>query len=207
MRHTATYFTIIIFLFLMAASSLHAQDNHAFGVRAGYNDSRLNGGLSNISEVNHRFSYSFAAFYRRALFGNFYLQPELSLNQKGSKEKIVFFEIDNSFFAKFTYLDLPVLAGYTFSPENVSISLISGFVTGYNLSSGLGDSNGNKENIRESVNKINTAVTGGAELRFNMLNRRFALNARYESGLRSVFNIPEIDLKMTTYTMTLGFEL
>lgn len=206
MRHLRKILPLII-IFLSVNSVLHAQDNHAFGVRVGYNDSRLNGGLSNISTVNHRLSYSFAAFYRRALFGNFYIQPELSINHKGSKEKIVFFDIDNSFFATFTYLDMPVLAGYTFSPENVSFSLISGFVTGYNLSSSLGDSNGNKESIRENVNKINIAVTGGGELRFTMFSRRFALNARYESGLRSVFISPGPDLKMTTYTMTLGIQL
>ena len=52
---------------------------------------------------------------------------------------------------------------------------------------------------------LNGGISG--ELRFNMLNRRFVLNTRYERGLRSVFNISGLDLKMTSYTMTLGFEL
>ena len=206
MRHLTKILPLLIIL-LSFNSVLHAQDSHAFGVRAGYNDSGLNGNLNGISERNSRVSYSFAGFYRRALFGNFFLQPELALHQKGSKEDVALPGGRARFFTTFTYLDLPVLAGYTFSPENVSFSVISGFVTGYNLSAKLSDFNGEKEGIREIVNKVNVAVTGGGELRFNMFNKRFALNARYESGLRSVFNIPEIDFKMTTYTMTLGFEL
>jgi len=38
-------------------------------------------------------------------------------------------ENDASFFTTFTYIDLPVLAGYTFSPDNVSFSLITGLLT------------------------------------------------------------------------------
>ncbi len=201
--------TIAVFLclFLFAGDHLAAQDSHAFGVRAGYNDSDLNGNLSNISERRSRFSYSFAGFYRRALFSNFFLQPELSLSQKGSREDVPLPGERARFFTTFTYLDLPVLAGYTFSPDTVSFSLILGLVTGYNLSAKLSDFNGDKEGIRENVNKVNVAVTGGGELRFNMFNRRFVLNTRYENGLRSVFNVSGLDLKMTSYTMTLGFEL
>ncbi len=197
---------VFLCLFLFKPNHLAAQETHAFGVRAGYNDSGLNGNLSGISERNNRLSYSFAGFYRRALFGNFFLQPELALHQKGSKEDVALPGGRARFFTTFTYLDLPVLAGYTFSPDNVSFSLISGLVTGYNLSAKLGDNNGEKEGIRENVNKVNVAVTGGGELRFNMFHRRFVLNARYESGLRSVFNVSGLDLKMTSYTMTLGFE-
>lgn len=197
--------TVFVFLFLFETNHLAAQDrSSSFGLRAGTNIAWI---TNRLDGINPRTSFNVGAFYSKRITGQLYIQPELSVNGKGGDETITTFPEGESFRVTFklTYIDIPLLLKYTFSPDNVSVSLLAGALGGINIGSTLDTNEGVSFDIRDEVGNLNGAAITGVEVGVPFLNHRLLFSARYEIGFQGPFSSSNSELNAVSVTAGMAF--
>ena len=197
--------TVFLCLFLFAGNDLAAQDrSSSFGLRAGSNVAWF---TNRMDGINPRTTFNVGAFYSKRIAGQFYIQPEISINGKGGDETIMTFPERETFRVTFklTYIDIPVLFKYTFSPENVSFSLLAGAMGGFNIGSTLDTNEGVSIDIGDEVGNLNGAAITGIEVGVPFMKQRLLFSARYEIGIRGPFSSSNSELNAISVTAGVAF--
>jgi len=207
MRNDMKKVTIAVFLwlFLFEANHLAAQDrSSSFGLRAGSNVAWI---TNRLDGINPRTTFNVSAFYSKRITGQLYIQPELSVNGKGGDETFVSFPEGEEFRVTFklTYIDIPLLLKYTFSPDNVSVSLLAGAMGGINIGSTLDTNEGVSIDISDEVGDLNGAAITGIEVGVPFVNHRLLFSARYEIGFRGPFSSSNSELNAISVTAGMAF--
>jgi len=136
----------------------------------------------------------FGAFLEIPLKGNFTLQPGLLLSAKGSN-----FKIDSAEFSLSpVYLEVPVMALYSFGSDAVKISLFGGpyfacGIGGYKIESEGGLrflSFGSGENYDLKPFDIGLNIGAGLNI------RGFMISAQYGIGLANILPVTRVDSEM-----------
>jgi len=197
--------TFLLYLILFSENHLAAQDrSSSFGIRAGSNVAWL---TNRMDGINPRTTFNVGAFYSKRIAGQFYIQPEISINGKGGDDTITTFPERETFRVtlKLTYIDIPVLFKYTFSPENVSVSLLAGAVGGFNIGSTLDTNEGVSVDISDEVGELNGAAITGIEVGVPFMKHRLLFSARYEIGIRGPFSSSNSELNAISVTAGIAF--
>ena len=197
--------TVFVFLFLFETNNLAAQDrSSSFGLRAGSNVAWI---TNRLDGINPRTTFNVSAFYSKRITGQLYIQPELSVNGKGGDETFVSFPDGEEFRVTFklTYIDIPLLLKYTFSPDNVSVSLLAGAMGGINIGSTLDTNEGVSIDISDEVGDLNGAAITGIEVGVPFVNHRLLFSARYEIGFRGPFSSSNSELNAISVTAGMAF--
>src|SRR5258708_33052598 len=103
---------------LLIAVSISAKAQFCLGIKGGVNYSTINSDNLRSSSIA---GYQVGAFAR--IGGGLYLQPELYLSSSGGD----FNSNDNSYSARirFTNLNVPVLLGLRFGPQNLNLRVMA----------------------------------------------------------------------------------
>jgi hypothetical protein len=104
---------------LLLVLSISAKAQFSLGIKGGVNYSNINANNFSNSSVA---GYQVGAFARFG--GNFYLQPEVYVSSTGGK----FQSEDNSYTGnvRFTNLNVPLLLGARFGPQNLNFRIMAG---------------------------------------------------------------------------------
>lgn len=218
------------FLTLMAlAFSLAATAQVSIGLKAGANWSNLQttealGNIapdfSPISETN------FGVVAEYALSDQFALQTELNFLKKGFTTKA---NLDNTELfglqlpvgaraeTKFSYVEVPLLAKYTFGTGGLQAYVTAGPTVGYATSGridtkarvlvdiNLGSMPINLDNI--NYERFEIGATAGAGVSLETSIGKFFADARYMQGFTELYNFPLIDEKIKNKGVGINFGL
>jgi opacity protein-like surface antigen len=137
---------LFLFVFTLAASGLHAQENY-FGVKGGVSLPKLSGGSDHelSRDYKSRVALDAGAFFEFGISRKFSVQPEINFSGNGGKRKGVqpitsavpglpplpegvyyYAEFENE--AVLNYLEIPVLVKYRFNPQSKKRVYVNGGV-------------------------------------------------------------------------------
>jgi hypothetical protein len=213
-------------LFFIVVLGLALPNSNAqckFGVRGGFNLSSLNYSSTNDGQVTSRFGLNGGFFAEIPLSSCFFIQPGISLVEKGCKynEDLYEYEPDYGYGSysysaqidfKLRYLELPVnfVGKFNITPSWHFLA-IGGLYCGLGLDgkiSGNAIVNGESSHVNrdltfgsndEEVKGFDYGVTLGTGLEF----RNIQLTCQYEFGLHNISNTSEA----TVHTRSLLFSL
>ncbi len=187
----------VILLTLIATVSIaSAQDRIAFGLKAGFNSTKIN--LSDIpdgqtikNEANNGFL--FGAYGRLRLFGNISFQPEMYYAKKQSEISI----IDESYDVTYHTWDIPLLVNARLLDLKVaSIYGLAGPVASFNAKSTTDFPD------YKGVDNTNWTFQAGLGAEF----WRLTADVRYEWGMKDISKA-QIGQKTDVLTFAIGFKL
>ncbi|MCU4157184.1 PorT family protein [Carboxylicivirga sp. A043] len=193
---------LIIAVLAIATTSSFAQDRIAFGLKTGFNSTKIK--LSDIpdnetikNEANNGFL--FGAYGRLRLFGNLTFQPELYYAKKQSDISVVLVEGQpkESFDVTFHTWDIPLLVNIRLLDLKVaSVYGVAGPVASFNANT--------KTDLPgyEDVDSANWTFQAGAGVEF----WRLTADVRYEWGMKDISKV-DIGQKTNVLTFAVGFKL
>jgi len=184
---------ILFFVVCIASMSLRAQLPFDFGLKIGYNSSKISTDLDYIENNVNKF---LAGAFLRVNFNKLYVQPEAYFCSKGGDLS----NIDGSGSFDLKTIDVPILLGYKIIDQKiVNLRILSGPVFSYNLD---GDINGidEIENYNFRDNCFAWQFGAGIDILF------LTIDARYEKGLKSVIS-NSVDAKNNMFLVSLGIKL
>lgn len=184
---------ILFFVVCLVSMSLRAQLPFDFGLKVGYNSSKISTDLDYIENNVNKF---LAGAFLRVNISKLYVQPEAYFCTKGGDLSNV--SGSGSFDLK--TLDVPVLLGYKIIDQKiVNLRLHSGPVFSFKINGDVDGINGIKNyNLRE--NCFAWQFGAGIDILF------LTIDARYEKGLRSVVS-NSVDAKNNMFLVSLGIKL
>ncbi len=189
----------------------------SFGLRGGYQTTTIQTtqGLDDLTPdptfVN---AFSVAGVVQIPVAGGLSFQPELVYNRKGFSIREstganlfnVSVPVGVRVIPQFDYLDLPLLAKYSFGDENVKAFLMAGPSFGYALNGrlttkaqllldlDLGTTNLNLDQL--GYERFEVSGVLGAGVSFQTSVGQLFLDARYQHGFTQLYDIPLFDEKM-----------
>ena len=181
-------------LIIISSSVLKAEGSLSKGVNFGFNSSRFTGndipgkGIASIPGLTLGF------FINYEISNHFSLQPELLFTTKGSKINTVG---DIYLHNIFTYMEIPVLAKWTFMPEKKWRPYLHGgpFLDFKLLAF-------NEEGFPEDFRKFDLGLILGAGISF----KKISFGVNYSRGFLNFDQSEEnIDLKNQTISVVAGF--
>ena len=184
----------VLCLFLTVSLIVRAQSPLNFGIKAGFNSSKITTDLDNFDEDN--ITNFVAGVFARVNVKSFYLQPEAYFSSKGGELKDVTGK--SSFDLK--TVDVPVLLGYKIINKGlvnlrVNTGPVFSFVTSKDVDASEGLGSGNlKDNI------FGWQYGAGLDLLF------FSFDVRMENSFGDVYS-GHSDEKSKMFLVTLGFFL
>jgi len=185
---------IVLVLFIISSSEINAEGVSSKGVKFGFNSSKFTGkdipgkGIAPIPGL------TLGYFINYEVSNRFSLQPELLFTTKGSRINTVG---DIYLHNIFTYIEIPVLAKWTFITEKKWNPYLHG---GPSLDFKLLAFN--EEGFPEDFRKIDLGLILGAGIRFN----KISLGMNYNHGFLNFDRSDEnIDLKNQTISVVVGF--
>jgi len=125
---------------------------------------------------------------------NFSIQPEVNFMSKGTK-------IKNNFGSQtynFNYIEIPVLAKYSFGPVYVNAGPSIGFLMG------------KSDKIKSAYGKTNTVDFGlqmGAGLAIPAGPGKLIVDGRYNLGLSNISDEKGVNVKNRGFTISLGYAI
>jgi hypothetical protein len=129
------------------------------------------------------------------------IQPELLYSRKGSKSDISFgTSLQESNTTKLSYFDIPVLVRWQII-KFVNIHAGPQFSI---LTKAVTESGTTSEDIKEELKNSDVGFIIGAEANLPL---RLNLTARYIFGLTDVSDIEDLEIKNSTFQLTLGIRL
>ncbi|PHN03410.1 porin family protein [Flavilitoribacter nigricans] len=211
------------------ALAIFATAQVSVGVKTGMNFNNLHttealGELApdftNISEAN------FGLVTEYSITDQFALQTELNFLKKGFTTKA---NLDNTELfgiqlpvggraeTKFSYVEVPLLAKYTFGGEGLQAYVTAGPTFGYATAGridtkarvlvdfDLGSTNINLDNI--NYNRFEVGATAGAGVSYTTGFGKFFADARYSQGFTELYNFPLVDEKIKNkgFGVNVGF--
>ena len=185
---------IALVLFIVSSSEINAEGFILKGVKFGFNSSKFTGkdipgkGIASIPGL------TLGYFVNYEVSSKFSLQPELLFTTKGSRINTVG---DIYLHNIFTYIEIPVLAKWTFTTEKKWNPYLHGgpFLDIKILVF-------NEEGFPEDFRKIDLGLILGSGISFN----KVSLGMNYNHGFLN-FDLSEknIDLKNQTISVVIGF--
>jgi len=181
---------------LMMAFFVSAQSPLNFGIKAGFNSSRITTNLGDFDESS--ITNFVAGAFARVNLKSFYLQPEAYFNSKGGELKEV--TSKNSFDLKM--IDVPVLLGYKIINKGllnlrVNTGPVFSFVTSKDADV-PGESTLESGRLKDSI--FGWQYGAGLDLLF------FSLDVRMENSFGDIYS-GHSDEKSKMFMVTLGFFL
>jgi hypothetical protein len=186
--------SIILWICFVIFTSIQAKAQVAFGFKAGYTRSSLNG--SNAFDNSPLQSHTLGGFIQ---FGGFVfaVQPEILITQKGGHNYEMLDHINEEY--KFNYLEIPVLfkAGIPL-PNDVIFPHVfvgpyyaSALTSSYVGSGGFNDVSGantQRESFvyQRNLRQNDLGILGGAGVDIRLNRLFFTFDARYHLGLRTI---------------------
>jgi len=185
---------IALALFIISSSEINAEEFLSKGIKFGFNSSKFTGkdipgkGIANIPglTLGYFINYEFSS--------RFSLQSELLFTTKGSRINTVG---DIYLHNVFTYMEIPVLAKWTFVTEKKWRPYLHG-----GPSFDLKLLAFNEEGFPEDYRKIDLGLILGAGVSFNKISLGMNYNHGFLNFDRSEKNI---DLKNQTISVVVGF--
>lgn len=185
---------IALVLFIVLSSEINAEGFLSKGVKFGFNSSKFTGkdipgkGIASIPGL------TLGYFINYEVSSQFSLQSELLFTTKGSRINTVG---DIYLHNIFTYLEIPILAKWTFATEKKwEPYLLGGPFLDIKLLAF------NEEGFPEDFRKIDFGLILGAGVRFN----KISLGMHYNHGFLNFDQSDEnIDLKNQTISVVVGF--
>lgn len=151
MIQNCTRFYILIISCFLGFHSLQAQGIGGGG-SAGFVLSQVDGDRYGGYE---KIGYQLGGFAWYAFDERWSLKPEILVTNRGSRS------IENNFKLSFTYLDVPVYAGFkVFDGRGGALTLEAGFSAGYLLKARKGFAAA-KDDVEDSFDRLDLGVTGG----------------------------------------------
>lgn len=218
----------VFMTFCLSMMTLFATAQTSFGLRLGSTWSNVNTSTAignatpNFKSLN---GFSIGAFAEIPVAANFSIQPEIGFTRKG-------FVLNEGFDAplfgvdlpvgvtaetKFDYLEVPILAKYSFGEDKLKAYVAVGPNIGYALNGRvdtktnlLVDINLGSTNINladEDFNRVELGATGAAGVSYDAGFATLFMDARYNHGFTEAYNLPFVDEKVRTsgFGINLGF--
>jgi hypothetical protein len=194
------YFFLIAFL--LAAEVMFGQ--LAFGLKGGYNASRLSTDLDSLTS-SYGSGFHLGAFVR--IGKKFFVQPEAYYTLQTSK-----FSGLTNLDEKITIgsVDIPVLAGFRFfDAKAVKVRIMAGPLVSFVINRNIKDLSDDPDALQlkqGDINNVNWAIQAGAGLDVSFLS----LDVRYQAGLNNVIKEVQtltLDSKNNAWVISLGFKL
>jgi hypothetical protein len=187
MRKILFFFAVSVFAM---AGTADAQIK--IGPKAGMNAYTLTGDVQGIkSKVN----VHFGGLVQIPIAGGFSIQPELIYSGEGGK----FSSQGQTAKYNFTYLNVPVMAQYTF--EQVGIHVEMGPQFGVLLSA-KAKSGSQTVNMKDQLNGFNFSLGFGTGWRHSS---GFGVGARYNLGLSNIVDNPSASIKSSGFQLSLSY--
>jgi hypothetical protein len=191
----------LLLVFLLSADLMFGQFD--FGLKLGYNASKLSTSLDSVSS-SFGSGFHVGAFAR--IGKKFFLQPEGYYNFQTDK-----FTGDSTNWAQnvtIGSMDIPVLVGFKFLDAKVAkLRVVAGPVASFVVNRKVKDVNDITGPLKEAdINNVNWYLQVGAGLDVLFL----ALDVRYQVGLNSVIQQVQTttwDTKGSSWVISLGFKL
>ncbi len=185
----------LLCIFLVAALAASAQSPLNFGIKAGFNSSKLTTDLDNFDEDN--ITNFVAGAFARVNVKSFYFQPEAYFSSKGGKLKDV--EGVNSFDLK--TVDVPLLLGYKIINKGlVNLRVNTGPVMSFVTSKDVDAPSSAFETGKPKDSIFGWQYGAGLDLLF------FSLDVRMENSFGDIYS-GHSDEKNKIFMVTLGFFL
>jgi len=218
----------VFMTFCLSMMTLFATAQTSFGLRLGSTWNNINtssaigNATPNFKDLN---SFSIGAFAEIPVAENFAIQPEIGFTRKG-------FVLNEGFDAplfgidlpigvtaetKFDYLEVPVLAKYSFGEDKLKAYVAVGPNFGYALNGRvdtktnlLVDINLGSTNINladQDFNRLEVGAVGAAGVSYDAGVATIFMDARYNHGFTEAYNLPFVDEKVKTrgFGINLGF--
>ncbi|QNF33482.1 PorT family protein [Adhaeribacter swui] len=193
---------LILFLVLLVSVGYSAQAQFSLGIKGGLSSSGVDvknakNTINQLKDADNITGYHLGVF-TRAKFNNFFLQPEAYFATSGGRLKQT--DLQNNTIdevkARFTRLDVPVMAGFSF----LKVARVqAGPVASVLVGSKIGD-----QRIKDYLNKTDWGFQVGAGLDISNLT----LDVRYENINRDYTNQDSsFDLKNQQVIVSLGIKL
>lgn len=218
----------VFLTFCLSMMTFLAVAQTSFGLRIGSTWSNVNTSEA-IGNVTPDFQpingFSIGAFAEIPVAPQFSIQPEIGYTRKGFVMNEGFdtplFGIDVpvgvTAETKFDYLEIPVLAKYSFGEDNLKAYVAIGPNIGYALNGrvdtktnllvdiNLGSTNINLQD--QDFNRIEVGATGAAGVSYEAGFGTLFVDARYNRGFTQVYNLPFINEKVRTsgFGLNVGF--
>ena len=185
---------IVLVLFILTTSGIKAEGFFSKGVRFGFNSSKFTGKDIPGKGIAHIPGLTFGFFINYEVINQFSLQSELLFTTKGSRINTVG---DIYLHNIFTYMEIPVLAKWTFTTEKIwKPYLLEGPFLDIKLLAF------NEEGFPEDFRKIDLGLILGGGVRFN----KISLGMNYNHGFLNFDQSKKnIDLKNQTTSVVVGF--
>jgi hypothetical protein len=180
---------------LLIAVSISAKAQFSLGIKGGVNYSTINSDNLRSSSVA---GYQVGAFAR--IGGGVYLQPEVYLSSSGGD----FNSNDNSYSARirFTNLNVPVLLGLKFGPQNLNLRVMAGPI----YTSVLSHSESFSQNFNAAVNDFGQYKnsTLGFQAGAGVDLGAITADLRYEGGLSDINS--NFGQRQHLWALSIGFK-
>lgn len=218
----------VFFTFCLSMMTLVAVAQTSFGLRMGSTWSNVNTSTAignatpNFKNIN---GFSIGVFAEIPVAPQFSIQPEIGFTRKGF---VVAEGFDAPLFGvdlpigvtaetKFDYLEIPVLAKYSFGEDKLKAYVAIGPNIGYALNGrvdtktnllvdiNLGSTNINLQD--QDFNRIEIGATGAVGASYDAGFGTLFVDARYNRGFTEVYNLPFVDEKVKTsgFGLNVGF--
>jgi hypothetical protein len=181
---------------LLVAVSISAKAQFSLGIKGGVNYSTINSDNLRSSSVA---GYQVGAFAR--IGGGLYLQPELYLSSSGGN----FNSNDNAYSARirFTNLNVPVLLGLKFGPQNLNLRVMAGPI----YTSVLSHSESFSQNFNTAFNDFGhyKNSTLGFQAGAGVDLGAVTADLRYEGGLSDINS--SFGQRQHLWALSIGFKI
>jgi Outer membrane protein beta-barrel domain len=192
--------------------------------RSNYSAETLPSVLSPWSVKANNYTYpqqlgvSFAVSAMMPIHGKWSLQGELQYNQKGYHERnsmllITDETIEVNTFAKYTYIDLPILAKYTLKNGGMGVFVVGGVDLGYTLGGHVAYNNSFNDGGLDAYlssanyNRLEVSAVGGLGLSYALGKNTLTLDTRYAYGLTNTeLSVPCYSSNNRVISVLLGYQ-
>lgn len=171
------------------------------GIKGGANFATQDANLLGVDIETSNITGFVGGVYVNWFFGDkFALQPEFLYSRKGSVSDLLQITSADNSDNKFTYFDIPVL----FRWQVIKFLNIHAGPQFSILTKAEADFGDTVVDIKENLKNSDVGLIVGAEANLPL---RLNLTARYIFGLTDVSNIENIEIKNSTFQLTLGIRL
>lgn len=218
----------VFLTFCLSMMTIFAMAQTSFGLRMGstWSNVHTSKAIDNVTpNFQHINGFSIGAFAEIPVAPQFSIQPEIGFTRKGF---VINEGFDTPLFGinvpvgvsaetKFDYLEIPVLAKYSFGEDNLKAYVAVGPNIGYALNGrvdtktnllvdiNLGSTDINLQD--QDFNRVELGATGAVGVSYEAGFGTLFVDARYNRGFTQVYNLPLVDEKVRTsgFGLNVGF--
>ena len=203
-------FAVILLFFNKSVHSVYL----SIGIKGGGNLAKLNFNSENTQKWKSLTGYSLGGFFKIDLSEKFSIQPEILYSLKGTKTSGTFLGQKATARIEFTYIEIPVLAKYSFSyGKKFNPALFAGGYFAFNAGAKqVTEFSGETEteDIKGDIRKNDYGFLVGLELSYALGKGRLLLDIRFSRGIVDIRNlqigdVQEDPIKNEVISLMLGY--